>query len=216
MVKRYQWKWGALALVISALALAGSREPATAINQSSAQPEIDAALDRSSFLNNLVDLELVDQHSRSFQPATLKNHVVLFNFIYTSCGSICPMQTRVLAQVLQELPADVRNQVRFVSVSIDPKDTPDRLRHFSETMDADLDGWSFLAGDPGQIEGLSQRLHLFDVAGSSGEANKPQNHRVSLWLVDKQGQMLQRYRGDPPDKERLIKEITQVSSMTIR
>jgi cytochrome oxidase Cu insertion factor (SCO1/SenC/PrrC family) len=211
MVKRNQWKWGALALVISVLALAVSREP-TATNQSSAQPETVDALERSSFLNNLVDVELVDQHSRSFQPTTLKNHVVLFNFIYTSCGSICPMQTKILSQVLQELPADVRNQVRFVSVSIDPQDTPDRLRHFSETMDADLDGWSFLAGDSEQITGLAQRLRLFDVA-ESGAADKPQNHRASLWLVDKQGQMLQRYRGDPPDKERLIKEITQVSSI---
>jgi protein SCO1/2 len=213
MVKRYQWKWGAVALVISALALAGSRQPLE-VAQISSNSET-AGLNPTSFLNNLVDVELTDQHSRSFQPATLKNHVVLFNFIYTSCGSVCPLQTRTLAQVYRELPAGARDQVRFVSLSIDPvKDTPERLLSFSRTMDADLEGWSFLTGDAGQIEGLSQRLQLFDE--SSGQAKKPEVHRASLWLVDKQGRMLQRYRGDPPDKERLIRELTQVSSMTIR
>jgi protein SCO1/2 len=212
MVKQYQWKWGALALVISALALAGSQEPA--LNQSVAQPETVAAPDSTSFLNNLVGMDLVDQHSQTFQPASLVNQVVLFNFIFTNCGSVCPLQTRTLAQVYRELPADVRNQVRFVSVSIDPvKDTPEKLRQFSKNMGADLAGWSFLTGDPRQIEQLAERLRLFDPAESA--ANKPEMHRTSLWLADKQGQMLQRYRGDPPDKERLIREITQVSSMTI-
>jgi protein SCO1/2 len=213
MVKRYQWKWGALALVISAFALAGSREP-TAVGQSSAQHETANALDPSSFLNNLAGMKLVDQHSQSFQLSTLVNQVVLFNFIFTDCGSVCPLQTRTLAQVYRDLPADVRSQVRFVSLSIDPvKDTPDKLRQFSKNMGADLDGWSFLTGDPRQIEQLAERLRLFDPSESA--ANKPEMHRTSLWLADKQGRMLQRYRGDPPDKERLVRELTQVSSMTI-
>jgi cytochrome oxidase Cu insertion factor (SCO1/SenC/PrrC family) len=208
MVKRHQWIWGVLALLIGALALAAAREPSEA-TRSSNTGTVDS-LESSSFLNNLAGMELLDQHSRSFEPSGLVNHVVLFNFIYTSCGSVCPLQTRILSQVLQELPADVRKQVRFVSVSIDPQDTPERLLHFSETMDADLDGWSFLAGDSGQIKDLAQRLHLFN---ETDKTNNPQLHRTSLWLVDKQGQMLQRYRGDPPDKERLIKEITLVSSI---
>lgn len=214
MFKQYKWYWG-VALFISALTLAARQETLEAgpsiTNPATAIPKILP----NSFLNNFDGVDLVDQHGHSFQPAGLVNHVVLFNFIFTACSSTCPMQTRILAQAFQELPADVRSQVRFVSVSIDPgNDTPGKLHRFSKTMGADLEGWSFLTGDAGHVEQLTQRLHIFDES-ETGQANRPQIHRTSLWLVDKQGRMLQRYRGDPPDKERLIRELAQVSRMTI-
>lgn len=222
MVNRFEWKRGGRALLIGAMTLAALQVPLHA-TQSSADPAVNVLPETSSpvissqsFLSNFIGVDLVDQQGRPFQPAELANHVVLFNFIFTRCGSTCPMQTRVLAQVFEKLPADIRGQVRFVSVSIDPEnDTPDKLRNFSKTMGADLEGWTFLTGGAEQIERLTQRLHIFDQS-ETGQANKPQIHRTSLWLVDKQGRMLQRYRGDPPDKERLIRELAQVSRMTIR
>ena len=180
-------------------------------NASPATPSAQFAAD--SFLNNLSGVNLVDQHGKPFEPGSLQNQVILFNFIFTRCGSTCPIQTKSLAQVFTKLPADVRDRVRFVSISIDPEnDTSAKLQAFSHAMGADLDGWSFLTGDPKQIEELTQRLHLFDESDSN-EATRPQIHRTSLWLVDKQGRMLQRYKGDPPDNERLIRELTQVSRM---
>jgi cytochrome oxidase Cu insertion factor (SCO1/SenC/PrrC family) len=168
----------------------------------------------TSFLSNLVDMELMDQDGRSFEVDSLVDRVALFNFIFTRCGGTCPMQTRVLAQVFQQLPADVRSQVRFVSISVDPtNDTPAQLQRFAKTMNADLDGWSFLTGDAEQIDRLLQRLHIFE---ESDQANNPQIHRTALWLVDQRGRMLQRYQGDPPDKDRLIREIAQVSHLIVR
>lgn len=194
---------------------AGSAEAPLAA-QASASPAAAAstAILPESFLSNLAGMELVDQYGRPFRPDGLVDHVVLFNFIFTSCGSICPLQTRILAETLQGLPEDVRERVRFVSVSIDPvNDTPEKLRQFSKTMNADVEGWSFLTGDRRQIEKLAERLRLFDP--SATDAEKPELHRTSLWLVDRQGRMLQRYRGDPPDKARLARELAQVSHMTI-
>lgn len=216
MVKSHKWNWGTLIFLISALAFAGVQGPLNDA-QSSASPATAGSspkISPHSFLN-LLDMDLVDQNARPFQPASLIDQVVLFNFIFTGCGSVCPLQTRTLAQVMKELPEDVRSQVRFVSVSIDPaNDTPEKLRQFAKAMDADREGWSFLTGDPRQIEQLAGRLRLFDESASP--ESKPEMHRTSLWLVDKQGRMLQRYRGDPPDKERLVRELTQVSRMTIQ
>jgi protein SCO1/2 len=201
-------------LVIAASALAGSQEPVPAQTVGIADSVAQQAFSPQSFLSNFDGMALVDQYGHPFVPAGLVNRVVLFNFIYTGCGSVCPVQTRLLAQVFQDLPADVRDDVRFVSVSIDPaNDTPEKLKQFSQSMHADRDGWSFLTGEAGQIAALAERLRLFDQP-ATGQA-KPQLHRSTLWLVDRQGRMLQRYRGDPPDKERLIREITEVSRMTI-
>lgn len=218
MIMKHTLSWGALALCIVMPASAVSSEPSSAGTPAAnpATVNVLAEIPSDSFLTNFAGLNLLDQQGVPFQAAGLVNHVVLFNFIFTNCGSVCPMQTRTLVQVFGALPDDVRGQVRFVSVSIDPEnDTPAKLQRFSKTMGADLDGWSFLTGDTLQVEALTQRLHIFDES-ETGQVNKPEIHRTSLWLVDKQGRMLQRYRGDPPDKERLIRELAQVSRMTVR
>lgn len=168
----------------------------------------------ASFISNLQPLDLIDQDGKVFQADSLVNHVVLFNFIYTDCASVCSLQTHVLAQVLQALPVAVREQVRFVSVSIDPvNDTPARLAEFSRRLHADLAGWWFLTGNAPQIEQLTRRLHLLDE--SEAAQGSVALHRSSLWLVDKEGRMLQRFQGDPPDKDRLIRELSQVSRMDV-
>ena len=173
----------------------------------------NSAIPASSFLHNFVNVELVDQHGNGFQPEQLQNHVVLFNFIFTACHSACPIQTRSLVQVKNALAKNVNHQIRFVSVSIDPRnDSPEQLRSFANAMEANLDGWIFLTGQPNQLKALAKKLHIFDEQSPSA---KPQVHRTSLWLVDKQGRMLQRYKGDPPDQQRLIRELTQVTQLNL-
>ncbi len=185
---------------------------AQAVSVSTPTP-LPAVISPSSFLSHFSGIDLIDQSGQVFRASSLENNVVLFSFIFTDCTSVCPLQTRVLSNVLRDLPDDVRARVRFVSVSIDPAtDTPEKLRRFASQMEADVEGWSFLTGDSHQIGMLMQRLHLIDEP-ASGQQSQPQIHRTSLWLVDRQGRMLQRYRGDPPDQDRLIRELSQLSRM---
>jgi protein SCO1/2 len=76
---------------------------------------------------------------------------VLLNFIFTSCGSTCPLMSQVFAQFQRKLGPDAR-QVHLMSISIDPEaDTPGRLaeyarrfgagpewQHYTGTLDASL------------------------------------------------------------------------------
>lgn len=169
-----------------------------------------AGADTGSFLNNFADLELNDQSGRAFAVSELNDRIVLFSFIYTRCGSTCPVQTRALAQVQGQLPADVRARVRFVSISVDPDgDTPQQLQLFARQMQVDLHGWSFLTGPVPNIRRLAERLDLF----ASG-AGRPALHRTDLWLVDR-GRLLQRYAGEAPDARRLLDELTRLSRLNI-
>lgn len=207
MTKR-QHVWGWLFSLISVCIYADPSPSLQIASASRGSPSAD--IPASSFLSNISDLELFDQRGNVFDVRALQNKTVLFNFIFTDCGSICPMQTKVLTDVMGELPMEVRTQVRFVSISIDPEnDTPEKMLAFSQALHADINNWSFLTGNAEDISQLTTRLLIFD----EGEENKPQVHRTSLWLVDTQGRMMQRYRGDPPDKERLVKELIQISQL---
>jgi len=111
--------------------------------------------------------------------------------------------------------AGIGANVRIVSVSIDPAvDTPQQLKQFANTLQADLAGWIFLTGKPDQIVRLTQRLNLFDE-GTTNPSTRPEAHRTALWLMDQQGRMLQRYDGDPPDRQRLARELIQLSRMPV-
>ena len=76
---------------------------------------------------------------------------VLLNFIYTSCTTVCPVQTQVFAQVLAKVQAQRAKGgagVRLVSVSIDPlHDTPERLAAYARQFGAGPQ-WHFLTGTP--------------------------------------------------------------------
>lgn len=61
---------------------------------------------------------------------------VLLNFIFTSCGSICPLMSQIFAQFQDRLGAD-RDTVHLMSISTDPEqDTPARLVEYARKFGA--------------------------------------------------------------------------------
>mgnify|MGYP000394383097 CR=1 FL=1 len=62
---------------------------------------------------------------------SLKGRVVLVNFVFTGCSTICPVQTRALADLQAQVPEPLRRQVHFLSISLDPlSDTPQALKAY--------------------------------------------------------------------------------------
>jgi protein SCO1/2 len=61
---------------------------------------------------------------------------VVLNFIFTSCSSVCPLMSEVLAQFASKLGPD-RDKVHLMSISIDPEqDTVARLREYAQKFKA--------------------------------------------------------------------------------
>ena len=80
------------------------------------------------------DLEVVDQNGRRlrFYTDVLKGRVVLINFVFTNCPDACPMITQKLVQVRNQLVDSVKDDIWFVSISVDPeRDTPASMKAFA-------------------------------------------------------------------------------------
>ena len=74
-------------------------------------------------------------------------HPVYLNFIFTSCGTVCPVLSQTLA-VLRDRLGPERSEVRMISLSIDPDyDTPPRLAAYARQFGADSE-WRFYTGAP--------------------------------------------------------------------
>jgi protein SCO1 len=84
---------------------------------------------------------------------------VLLNFIFTSCGSTCPLMSQVFAQFQRRLGADA-GEVHLMSISIDPEeDTPARLVEYARRFGAGPE-WQHYTGT---LEASRAAQRAFDV-----------------------------------------------------
>ena len=85
------------------------------------------------------DVKLVDQDGRPvrFYTDLVKGQVVAMNFVFTSCGTICPPMGANFAKLQKILGGRPGPHVRLISVSIDPaNDTPERLKAWAAKFGA--------------------------------------------------------------------------------
>jgi protein SCO1 len=110
-----------------------------------------------------VEVKTQDGRTLRFYDDVMKGKILLINFFYTDCDAICPLMTENLARVQELLGPRVGNEIRMVSISLQPEhDTPEVLAAYAETYGAGP-GWMFLTGKKDDIELLRHRLGFVDI-----------------------------------------------------
>lgn len=107
------------------------------------------------------DTVLTDQHGARlrFYSDVLRGRTVLVNFMFTGCSDACPLMTHQMVKTMEALGPDFGERIRFVSITVDPLgDSPAQLRAFAEKFDVPKAGWSFLTGQPADVQRVLQRL----------------------------------------------------------
>jgi len=96
----------------------------------------------------LLDRVLVDQNGSEvkFVSDVIGDRIVVMDFVYTSCTTVCPVISAVFGQVQNKLGDQLGDDVVLVSVSVDPvRDTPQRLKAYAAKHNAQS-GWIWLTG----------------------------------------------------------------------
>ncbi|WP_437691735.1 SCO family protein [Sorangium sp. So ce176] len=107
----------------------------------------------------VLDEELVDQAGQPVRLRELaKDRVLVVNFIFTTCTTICSPMTAIFGRLQAELGDALERDVRLVSISLDPAmDTPERLNHYAEKFGR-RPGWSFLTGGRERVNRVLEAL----------------------------------------------------------
>ena len=98
---------------------------------------------------DLLDHLLLDQHGKEvkFVSDVIGDRIVVMDFIYTTCTTVCPVISAVFGQVQNKLGDQLGDDVVLVSVSVDAvRDTPKRLKAYSKIHRAQP-GWIWLTGN---------------------------------------------------------------------
>lgn len=106
------------------------------------------------------NLPVVNQDGKTlrFYDDVIKGKIVLFNFMFTGCSSLCPLTTARLVEVQEKLGGRVGRDIFFYSVSLDPEhDDPAALKKFAANFRVGP-GWQFLTGKPEDLKLIRERL----------------------------------------------------------
>jgi protein SCO1/2 len=152
---------------------------------------------------------LIDQDGRAIDAARLTNYIVLVNFIFTGCGSTCPIQTAALAKFDRSLPPALRARVKLLSISVDPgNDSPAVLKTYARTFGIDTRRWTFATGRPDLIRRITDAFSAMRP-GTAGAGF----HTSEVRLFDARHRMIQRYAGAPLAEAQLRADVLTLAAM---
>ena len=113
---------------------------------------------------SLADVPLVDQGGRKvrLKSDVMAGKVVVVDFIYTTCTTICPIFTATMASVQEKLADVAGRDLQLISMTVDPlRDTPQRLKAYAGKHHARFDNWSFLTGAKGDVDGVNKAFGTY-------------------------------------------------------
>lgn len=109
------------------------------------------------------DMPLVDQEGRQVRLMSdlIGDRVVVMNFVYTTCTTVCPVLSALFTQVQDRLGDRLGREVLLVSITVDPlRDTPERLKAYAATRGA-KPGWFWLTGAKPSVDSVLDGLGAY-------------------------------------------------------
>ncbi len=178
--------WSLLALAIGSLVYFATVERLARLRE----PDLP-------ILRSLPAFELENSDGRQIGLAELAGKPFVADFIFTRCPGACPVLSKRMAELAQELPLE---RVNLVSFSVDPEhDRPAVLAAYAAKLEAPPQ-WHFLTGAKADLYALIRDGFQLMVDDTQQQADSdPIVHSNRLVLVDRQGRIRGYYNAFEPE-----------------
>ncbi|WP_148619089.1 SCO family protein [Mariniblastus fucicola] len=154
-----------------------------------------------STVQYLREFHLYTSEEKPFFSRDLTGEVWIANFFFTSCPTICKLQSKYIEGLQNRLG---EHPTKLVSITTDPvTDIPATLREYARDHNADPDRWIFLTGNEKVIPRVGSEF--FSAMGGVG------HHSTELFVVDKWGNV--RGRFDWQDAAQEVEMLSLVDSL---
>ena len=152
------------------------------------------------------NLNFTNQLGQQVSLDDLKGKVIVLDFFFTRCPTICPQLGTAMKKLQKSFPNN-DSIVQFVSISVDPKhDSVAQLRKWAEKFDVNPDSWWLLTGDRDSI----YKFALQEIKASIADVNVDTAfvHTENFFLLDKHRVVRGWYNGlDTVAQKRLVRDI---------
>ena len=155
------------------------------------------------------DFQLINQDGQLKSTADWNDKIVVADFFFTHCPTVCPKMTKSLIRIQEAFKTDA--EILISSFTVDPeRDSSAQLKKYARQYNVDTRNWNLLTGDKKEIYKLAR--NSFMLVATDGDGG-PEDfiHSENLVLVDKQKRIRGYYDGTS-DKEvnQLISDIKKL------
>ncbi len=167
------------------------------LNLPESQPIADAAnTPRLKEGDALPEFELVDEADRPLTRESLAGKATILTFIFTRCPipNFCPLMSRNFLRLQEKLEATpaLADQVRLLSISFDPEDTPQRLGQYASNIGASPALWQHASGSQKETRKLTGAFSVYVRADDGGSFS----HGLCTALITPEGTVAKLWRGN--------------------
>jgi protein SCO1/2 len=113
--------------------------------------EVKGKTTTDTLWHHVKNMTFTNQLGKQVSLDDLKGKVLVINFFFSRCPSICPGLTRNMKKLQNSFlkNADI---VHFISISVDPeRDSVPQLRKFADRFNINHDSWWFVTGNKKEI-----------------------------------------------------------------
>ncbi len=106
---------------------------------------VDSSLHNKGVNHTILDFQLINQNGENVSQEIIKDKVVVANFFFATCPTICPIMNNQLSRIHDKYLYN--NDVIILSHTVWPEiDTVEVLKDYGERYEADSRRWQFLTG----------------------------------------------------------------------
>ena len=172
---------------------------------------VDSSLHNKGINHTILDFHLINQNGDSVTQEIINDRVVVANFFFATCPTICPIMNNQLSRVHDKYVNN--DDVIILSHTVWPEiDSIEVLKEYGERYEADSKRWQFLTGDKHHLYNLARKSYL--VAPSVNDTNFDQGgegdfiHTENIVLIDKKRRIRGFYDGtDSLEVSQLIEDV---------
>jgi protein SCO1 len=143
---------------------------------------VNGKIKEDTVWHRVKNLKLINQFGDSVELNDLRGKILMVNFFFTHCPTICPKITSNLIKVQKAIGKD--SSLKMISITLDPKrDTTRRLRQYADQYGVRADNWWIcrLANDT--LEKVM--MNEFKAGFQRDSANIDITHTPDVFLLDK-------------------------------
>lgn len=156
--------------------------------------------------HSVKNISFTNQLGQTVSLDDAKGKVIVLDFFFTRCPSICPGLARNMKK-LQDAFIKNPDIVQFISISVDPEyDSVPQLRKFADKYGANHDSWWFVRGDKKQVNDFA----FSEIKASIADTNIDTAfiHTENFFLLDSNRVVRGWYNGfDTTDLAMLVRDV---------
>lgn len=143
--------------------------------------------------HRILDFNLVNHLGDTVTLADVQGQILVVDFFFTRCATICPLMTKNLQRIHDRLGPDA--PVQLMSHSVTPvADSVSVLSAYADKHGADPELWWFLTGEKSEIYTLARKSY-FSCLDEGDGGFQDFVHTENIVLVDDQGRLRGFYDG---------------------